>query len=46
MGARSAQRQVLKQPDSKHTMPFGLVQMDNGEIVLICSWERQGKLKK
>ena len=41
--ARPAQRQVLKQPDSKHTMPFGLVRMDNGEIVLICSWERQGK---
>ena len=40
---RPARRQVLKQPGSDHTMPFGLVHMDNGEIALICSWERRGQ---
>jgi len=37
---RPAQRQVLKHPDSEHTMPFGLVQMDNGEVAFICSREK------
>ena len=41
--ARPAQIQVLKQPNSSFTMPFGLVQMDNGEIVLQCSGERRGQ---
>jgi hypothetical protein len=38
--ARPAQRQVLKHPDSEHTMPFGLTQMDNGEIAIIVSREK------
>ena len=38
---RPAWRQVLKFPDSDHTMPFGLVQMDNGEIAILCSREQQ-----
>ena len=41
--SRQAKRQVLKQPNSNNTMPFGLVQMDNGEIALICSWEQGGR---
>ena len=41
---RPAQIQVLKQPDSEYTMPWGLVQMDNGELALICSWERPGSM--
>lgn len=39
--ARPALRQVLKHPDAIHTMPFGLVQMDNGEVALLCSREKQ-----
>ncbi|MEW6755425.1 MAG: sialidase family protein, partial [Candidatus Latescibacterota bacterium] len=35
-----AHRQVLRHPDSDHTMPFGLARMDNGEIVLLCSREK------
>jgi len=31
---RPARRQALKHPDANHTMPFGLVQMDNREIAL------------
>ena len=38
---RPALRQVLKFPDSEYTMPFGLVQMDNGEIAILCSREMQ-----
>jgi len=34
-------RQVLKHPDSNFTMPFGLVQMDNGELAILCSREKQ-----
>jgi hypothetical protein len=37
---RPAQRQVLKHPDANFTMPFGLVRMDNGEIALLCSREK------
>lgn len=37
---RPAQRQVLRHPDSEHTMPFGLAQMDNGEIAVIVSREK------
>ena len=40
---RPAQVQVLKHPHSSFTMPFGLIQMDNGEIVLQCSTERRGQ---
>jgi len=36
-----AQRQVLKHPDSNYTMPFGLLRMDNGEIAILCSREKQ-----
>lgn len=39
--SRPAMRQVLKHPDSNFTMPFGLVQMDNGEIAILCSREKQ-----
>jgi len=38
--ARPAQRQVLRHPDSEYTMPFGLAQMDNGEIAIIVSREK------
>jgi hypothetical protein len=38
---RPAFRQVLKHPDSTHTMPFGLVKMDNGELAILCSREKQ-----
>src|SRR5438128_1072210 len=38
---RPALRQVLKHPDSDFTMPFGLVRMDNGEIAILCSREKQ-----
>ncbi len=37
---RPAQRQVLRHPDCEHTMPFGLVQMDNGEIAILVSREK------
>lgn len=37
---RPALRQVLKHPDATHTMPFGLVQLDNGAIALLCSREK------
>ena len=37
---RPAQRQVLRHPDCEHTMPFGLAQMDNGEIALLVSREK------
>jgi len=37
---RPALRQVLKHPDANFTMPFGLVQMDNGEIAILCSGEK------
>ena len=40
---RPAKIQALKQPGADHTMPFGLVKMDNGEIAVICSWERTGQ---
>lgn len=35
---RRAQLQFLRHPGGKYTMPFGLVQMDNGEVALIGSW--------
>ena len=38
---RPALRQVLQHPDADFTMPFGLVRMDNGEIALLCSREKQ-----
>jgi len=38
---RPALRQVLRHPDATHTMPFGLAQMDNGEIAILCSREKQ-----
>ena len=42
--SRTAKIQALKYPGSKFTHPFGLVQMDNGEIALICSWKpKDGK---
>jgi hypothetical protein len=37
---RPAQRQVLKYPDAI-TLPFGLVRMDNSEVVILCSLEKQ-----
>ncbi|MEA1951976.1 MAG: sialidase family protein [Planctomycetota bacterium] len=37
-----AQRQALKIPDAKRFLPFGLVQMDNGEIALLASREVPG----
>ena len=37
---RPAQRQVLRHPDCEHTMPFGLAQMDNGEIAIVVSREK------
>ncbi len=39
--ARPALRQILKHPDADHTMPFGLVQMPNGEVAILCSREKQ-----
>src|SRR5262245_57196333 len=39
---RPALRQVLKHPDANFTMPFGLVQMDNGEVAILCSREKTG----
>ncbi|HPO16380.1 MAG TPA: sialidase family protein [Candidatus Hydrogenedentes bacterium] len=35
-----AQRQLLKHPDCEYTMPFGLVRMDNGEVVFQGSREK------
>ncbi|MFH0965822.1 MAG: sialidase family protein [Planctomycetota bacterium] len=40
---RPAKIQALKQPGADHTMPFGLIAMDNGEIALIASGERKGQ---
>jgi hypothetical protein len=37
--ARPAELQVLKYPESVNTLPFGLIQMDNGEIAILCSRE-------
>jgi len=37
---RPALRQLLRHPDSEFTMPFGLAQMDNGEIALLVSREK------
>ena len=37
-----AKRQGLTIPGALHVMPFGLVQMDNGEIALIASRETPG----
>jgi len=37
--ARPAKRQALRHPNSKMTMPFGLVRMDNNELALLCSAE-------
>ncbi len=34
--------QELKEPKGEYTMPFGLAQMDNGEIIFICSSKVQG----
>jgi hypothetical protein len=36
---RRALRQVLKHPNAEFTMPFGLAQMDNGEIAIVVSRE-------
>ena len=33
-------KQELKHPDSEFTMPFGLSQMDNGEIAILVSREK------
>ena len=38
---RPALRQVLKHPEATATMPFGLAQMDHGEIAILCSREKQ-----
>jgi hypothetical protein len=38
---RPALRQVLKHPDANFTMPFGLVRIDNGELVILCSREKE-----
>lgn len=38
---RPALRQVLKHPDATNTMPFGLARSANGEIVMLCSREKQ-----
>jgi len=38
-----AKIQVLKAPGSDFTMPFGIVQMNNGELALICSDEKVGQ---
>jgi hypothetical protein len=37
---RPAWRQVLKHPDANYTMPFGLVQMQSGELAILCSREK------
>ena len=39
--ALPAQRQALRHPDCTHTMPFGIVQGDDGELALLCSREKQ-----
>lgn len=39
---RPARRQVLNHPDSNFTMPFGLVRMEDGELAILCSREKQG----
>ena len=31
---------MLRHPDCEHTMPFGLAQMDNGEIAIVVSREK------
>ena len=35
---RPAHMQILRKAEGKSTIPFGIAQMDNGEIALICSW--------
>src|SRR5262245_65733796 len=35
---RSGECRFLHKPGGKYTMPFGVVQMDNGEIILAASW--------
>ena len=40
--ALDAQIQVLKEPGGQYTMPFGLAQLDNGEIACICSSKIDG----
>gem|GEM_PF-1419135 len=42
---RRARLQWLKHPGGRYTMPFGLVQMDTGEIALIASWHN-GKFEQ
>lgn len=37
---RPALRQVVKHPDTTYNMPVALVEMDNGEIALLCSREK------
>ncbi len=39
---RAGELQFLRKPGGQYTMPFGLVPMDNGEILLIGSWH-EGK---
>lgn len=32
-----AEYQILQHPDGLYTFPFGIVQMDNGELILMCA---------
>ena len=38
--SRPATRCVLKFPGSKHTMPFGIVEMGDGRLAIMCSAEK------
>ena len=40
---RPAQIQTIKHPGGENTKPFGIAQMDNGEIVFIGSWHNGTK---
>src|SRR2546427_11511527 len=42
---RSGECRFLHRPGGKYTMPFGLAQMDNGEVILVASWH-PGKEEK
>lgn len=41
--SRPARIQILKADGFGYTMPFGIVQMDNGELVMSCSSGEMGK---
>ena len=42
---RSGECRFLHRPGGKYTMPFGLTQMDNGEVILAATWH-PGKEEK